>query len=157
MSIRDAQASDLDAIMGLICALAEYENMSDEVGFDPAELEHWLFGPHPAARVLLSNDPAGRVVGMALYFSTFSTFLGRPGIWLEDLFVLPDYRGEGRGGALLQALRARTTGRVEWSVLDWNERAIDFYFRIGARPVDGWTRYRWTHGDGPSQPSDGPR
>ena len=81
--------------------------------------------------------------GMALYFRTYSTWLGRSGIWLEDLFVRPQFRGEGHGRALLDAVRARTDGRVEWVVLDWNESAIGFYRSLGAEPVDGWTRFRW--------------
>lgn len=157
MTIRDARLSDLDAIVSLIHALADYENMTEEVVLDPADLRTWLFGSEPAARVLVSEGPDGSVVGMALYFTTFSTFLGRPGIWLEDLFVLPEHRGEGRGLALLNALRSRSPGRVEWSVLDWNAPAISFYERLGARPLAGWTRYRWTADDGPSRAADGPR
>ncbi len=86
---------------------------------------------------------------MAMYFVTFSTWLGRPGLWLEDLFVRPEFRGEGLGRALLDAVRARTDGRVEWAVLDWNEPAIGFYRSLGAEPVEGWTRYRWLPGSGP--------
>jgi GNAT superfamily N-acetyltransferase len=151
MAIRDAGPADLAVVAGLIRALAAYEHLEDEVVFDDAELGRWLFGDEPAARVLLAGaDPEdrgdgeeGAVAGMALWFTTFSTFLGRPGIWLEDLFVLPEHRGRGYGLALLNALRSRTPGRVEWAVLDWNQPAIDFYQRLGARPVDGWTRYRW--------------
>ena len=84
------------------------------------------------------------MVGLALWYVTFSTFTGRPGIWLEDLFVLPEARARGHGRALLEALMQRTRGRLEWAVLDWNAPAIQFYERLGARPVDGWTRYRWT-------------
>ncbi|GAC1319265.1 MAG: GNAT family N-acetyltransferase [Acidimicrobiales bacterium] len=157
MTIRDARPSDLDAIVSLIHALADYENMTEEVLLDAADLRTWLFGTEPAARVLVSEASDGSVVGMALYFATFSTFLGRPGIWLEDLFVLPEHRGEGRGRALLQALRSRSPGRVEWSVLDWNEPAISFYEHLGARPLAGWTRYRWMDEAGPSQAADGPR
>ena len=83
------------------------------------------------------------MAGFALWFRTFSTFLGRPGIWLEDLFVRPSSRGRGHGRALLDALRELTDGRVEWAVLDWNESSIAFYESLGARPVPGWTRYRW--------------
>lgn len=157
MTIREAGAGDLDAIASLIRALADYERLTDEVVFDRADLDRWLFGKDPAARVLLTDDPSGRAVGMALYYVTFSTFLGRPGIWLEDLFVLPEWRGHGRGSALLEAVRARTDGRVEWAVLDWNQPAIDFYHRMGARPVTGWTRYRWAGTGAPSQAADGPR
>ena len=86
----------------------------------------------------------GEVAGFALYFTTFSTFRGDPGIWLEDLFVRPAFRKQGLGLALLQRLRDMTAGRVEWAVLDWNEPSIGFYQSLGARPVEGWTRYRWT-------------
>jgi GNAT superfamily N-acetyltransferase len=143
MPIRAAVASDLPTISGLIRALADYEELADEVAFDEAELGRWLFGNQPAAFVLLATEDDGAVAGMALWFPTFSTFLGRPGIWLEDLFVLPAHRGHGHGRGLLDALRALTPGRVEWAVLDWNQPAIDFYRRLGAEPVAGWTRYRW--------------
>ena len=85
----------------------------------------------------------GTVVGHALWFRTFSTFMGKSGIWLEDLYVRPAHRRQGHAGALMADLRARTDGRVEWEVLEWNEEAIDFYQRLGARPMAGWTRYRW--------------
>jgi GNAT superfamily N-acetyltransferase len=142
-SIRDAAADDLDQIGQLIVELAEYEEAADEVAFDRDELAQHLFGPTPAAHVLIAEAEPGEVAGMALWFPTFSTWLGRPGIWLEDLFVRPDFRGRGLGRALLEAVRARTDGRVEWAVLDWNQPAIDFYESLGARAVDGWTRYRW--------------
>ena len=148
MPIRQAQPGDLQEIVALIRALGDYEDMADEIELDPAEVGSWLFGPDPPARVLLATDPAGAVAGMALYYVTFSTFLGRPGIWLEDLFVRPESRGQGHGSALLRALRERTEGRVEWSVLDWNQPAIDFYRSIGAEPVEGWTRYRWSPASG---------
>jgi len=141
--IRDAIPSDLATIAALIRALAEYEDLTHEVVFDEEELGRWLFGPEPAAAVLLATDGDGEVMGMALYHATFSTFLGRPGIWLEDLFVRPEVRGRGHGKALLDALMQRTTGRLEWAVLDWNQPSIDFYRSLGARPVEGWTRYRW--------------
>jgi GNAT superfamily N-acetyltransferase len=99
----------------------------------------------PAARVLIAetSDAAAVVAGFALWVPTFSTFTGHPGIWLEDLFVKPEHRGKGFGRALLQALRTMTDDRIEWAVLDWNQSSIDFYRALGARPVDGWTRYRW--------------
>ena len=103
----------------------------------------WLFGEHPAARVLLATEGDDEIVGMALYHGTFSTVLGKPGIWLEDLFVRPSARGRGHGRALLEALMERTPGRLEWAVLDWNEPAIEFYRRAGAAPVEGWARWRW--------------
>jgi GNAT superfamily N-acetyltransferase len=147
VTLRDAQPEDLDEICALIRELAEYEQMSDEVAFDREELGRHLFGAAPAAQVTLAEqevDGGDRVVvGFALWFPTFSTFLGRPGIWLEDLFVRPEARGRGHGLALIQSLRDRTDGRVEWSVLDWNEPSIRFYQSLGAHPVDGWTTYRW--------------
>jgi len=141
--IRDARPDDLDEICALIVELADYEQAPDEVAFDRDEVGEHLFGDHPAAQVLMATNDAGVVVGMALWFRTFSTWVGRPGIWLEDLFVRPEHRANGHGRALLEAVRARTDGRVEWTVLDWNRSAIDFYDSLGAHPVDGWTRYRW--------------
>ena len=116
--------------------------MSDQVTFDRRLMADQLLAPDPVAHVILAED-AGEVAGFALWFWSFSTFLGRPGIWLEDLFVRPDFRGRGHGRALIERVRSLTDGRVEWSVLDWNEPAIAFYQRLGARPVDGWTTYRW--------------
>ena len=142
MSIRPAQPDDLGEICALIRELAEYEELAHEVVLDEAEVGRWIFEEHVASVLIAEDD--GEVAGMALWFPTFSTFLGRPGIWLEDLFVRPDRRGRGHGLALLQALRSMTDGRVEWAVLDWNEPSIRFYESLGARPVDGWTRYRWT-------------
>jgi GNAT superfamily N-acetyltransferase len=141
--IRDAIPDDLDEICALIDELAAYERLEHEVVYDRQVLAAHLFGPQPAARVALSVTDDGDVAGMALWFPTFSTFLGVPGIWLEDLFVRPAYRGRGYGSSLLHYLRSLTEGRVEWAVLDWNEPSIAFYDRLGATPVDGWTRYRW--------------
>ena len=145
MPIRPAQPADIDDIAALIHELAEYERLTDEVVFEQATLAEHLFGERPAASVVIAEDDGtGHVAGMALYFTTFSTFLGRPGIWLEDLFVRPAFRGKGYGAALLQHLRTLTDDRIEWAVLDWNTPAIDFYRSLGAVPVEGWTRYRWT-------------
>ena len=141
--VRPAVADDLPEIVSLIRELAEYEHAADEVVLDVDELRGHLFGPSPAASVLMAVDAAGAVVGFALFHGTFSTWLGKPGIWLEDLFVRPEARGAGHGMALLAALRELTDGRVEWAVLDWNEPSIRFYESLGARPVEGWTRYRW--------------
>jgi GNAT superfamily N-acetyltransferase len=102
-----------------------------------------MFGPEPVVKVSLATDDGGTVVGCAVWFRTYSTFTGRLGIWLEDLFVRPEHRGRGHGRALLDHLRALTDGRVEWSVLDWNAPAIAFYEQLGARPHAGWTTYRW--------------
>jgi len=150
MTIREASSDDLAEIAALIHELAAYERAAHEVAFDLAELDRHQFGTEPAARVLMADTADGHVAGMALYFTTFSTWLGRPGLWLEDLFVRPQFRGGGHGRALLDAVRERTDGRVEWAVLDWNEPAIGFYRSLGAEPVDGWTRYRWLPGTGPS-------
>jgi GNAT superfamily N-acetyltransferase len=133
----------------MIHELAVFEEAPDEVAFDRAELAGHLFGPSPAARVHIA-EVDGAVAGMAVFFPTFSTWVGRPGIWLEDLFVRPAFRRAGVGAALLDSLVAATDGRVEWSVLDWNESALAFYRSRGARPVEGWTRYRLDPGTGGS-------
>ena len=144
--IREATEADVDEILALIGELATYEELAHEAVATTDLLREHLFGPPPAAHVLLVEASDGVVAGMALWFRTFSTFLGVPGIWLEDLFVRPEHRGSGYGKALLERLRAMTDGRVEWAVLDWNQPSIDFYRRLGAEPVDGWTRYRWVRG-----------
>ena len=144
MPIRQASAADTAEICALIRELAGYEQLAHEVELDEAEVERSLFGPSPAASVLIAEtDADAAIAGFALWFPTFSTFLGRPGIWLEDLFVRPGHRGHGYGLALLERLRSMTDGRVEWNVLDWNQPAIEFYRSLGAEPVEGWTRYRW--------------
>jgi len=140
--IRDARPGDVDAIVGLIRALAEYENMTDDVVLDPRSFGEHLFGPDAVASAIVAVDDEG-LVGYALFFPTFSSFLGRPGLWLEDLFVLPGSRGHGHGRALIEGVRARTDGRLEWNVLSWNESAIGFYRSLGAGPLDGWITYRW--------------
>jgi GNAT superfamily N-acetyltransferase len=140
--VRPATVADLDDICALVRELAHYERLSDEVGFDIEQMRLHLFGPDPAASVLMAEADDGETAGFALYFRTFSTFLGKPGIWLEDLFVRPAHRKRGHGLALLQALRAMTDGRVEWAVLNWNEPSIAFYRDLGATPVEGWARYR---------------
>lgn len=146
MSVRPARPQDLAEICALIRELAEYEEAAEEVVLDEADVGRWLFEERVAS-VLIAEADTGEVAGMALWFPTFSTWLGRPGIWLEDLFVRPEHRAQGHGRALLQALRGLTDGRVEWAVLDWNEPSIRFYESLGARPVDGWTRYRWEPDD----------
>ncbi len=143
MTIRDAAAADLDEILALVRELAEYEREADAVEFDREVFAGHLFGPDPVARALVAEHDDGAVVGMALYYRTFSTWLGRDGIWLEDLFVRPAYRRHGYGRALLEELRARTDDRVEWAVLDWNAPAQEFYRAIGASPVEGWSIWRW--------------
>jgi GNAT superfamily N-acetyltransferase len=142
VTIRDAVRADVPAIHALVRELAEYERLAEAVVSDEALFEEHLFGPGAVASALVAEDD-GAVVGFALWFRTFSTFLGRPGIWLEDLYVRPSARRNGHGRALLEALRAKTDGRVEWSVLDWNELAQGFYRRLGAAPLDEWTTWRW--------------
>ena len=143
MSVRPALPSDLAEIDALIRELAVYERMEADVVFAPAQLHDALFGPDPVAHVLVAEADDGTVAGMALWFPTYSTFLGRRGIWLEDLFVRPAHRRRGHGRALLAELRSMTDGRVEWDVLDWNTSAQEFYDELGAGAVTGWVRYRW--------------
>lgn len=142
MLLRDAVEGDLDVICDLIGELAEYEGLAREVTYDRERMREELFGPAPAAHVTLAIADDGEVAGMALWFRTFSTFLGRAGIWLEDLFIRPPYRRRGLASALIRHLRTLTDGRVEWAVLDWNEDALALYRGLGAEPVEGWTRYR---------------
>ena len=146
--IRPAQPSDLDTVVALIGELAEYEHLAHEVVLDRDELAGHLFGARPYAEVLIAEADDGVAVGFALFFHNFSTFLGRPGIHLEDLFVRPDHRGTGHGIALLRELgriaRDRGCGRIEWNVLDWNEPSIAFYRSLGAQPMEEWLLYRLT-------------
>lgn len=145
--IRPATVNDTRTICELIRALAEYEQLSHAVVLEEDRLREYLFGPRRYAEVLMAEE-GERVVGFALFFHNFSTFLGRPGIYLEDIFVRPEYRGRGHGKALLAAIARlaveRGCGRVEWSVLDWNEPSIAFYRSLGAVPLDDWTTYRLT-------------
>lgn len=146
MPVRAATEDDLDEICAMVHELAEFEQAPDEVALDPEDLRRHVFGPDPVAHVFIAyveDDPA-RAAGMAVWYRTYSTWVGRPGVWLEDLFVRPEYRRLGLARQLLDALADRTEGRVEWSVLDWNEGAIAFYDGLGAAPVPGWSRYRWT-------------
>ncbi len=142
--IRPATVDDVPTIFAMIKGLAAYEKLSDMVTATEDGIRATLFGPRPAAEVLLASR-AGECRGFALFFGTYSTFLGKPGVYLEDLFVDPDWRGQGIGRALLEAItalaRERGCGRVEWEVLDWNAPAIDFYERLGAKPQGGWTKY----------------
>ena len=145
LSIRSATPADISLIGQFIRDLAEYEKLAHEVRFDEAVMAQKLFGPRPFAEVLI-GEIDGTPQGFALFFHNFSTFEGRPGIYLEDLFVRPDARGSGLGKALLGKLAAlavdRDCARLEWAVLDWNTPAIDFYKALGARPMDEWTVYR---------------
>ena len=147
LRIERATERDVPLILRLIKELAEYERMSDEVVATEDGLRRTLFGPRPAAEVVVGyagDEPAG----FALFFHNYSTFLGKPGLYLEDLFVVPKFRGRGYGKALLVHLARlaveRGCGRFEWSVLDWNEPAIGFYKKLGATPMDAWTIMRVT-------------
>ena len=146
MEYRFAQRQDCPLILEFIRALAEYEHMSDEVVATPELLEEWLFNQRKA-EVIFALD-AGKEVGFALFFHNFSTFLGRAGIYLEDLFVMPEYRGKGYGKGLLTALARITVqrgcGRLEWACLNWNQPSIDFYLSMGAVPMNDWKVYRIT-------------
>ena len=145
LTIRAATEADLGTIEELIRALAEYERLTHELAMDAGLLRRGLFGERPYAEVLIGEE-GGDAAGFALFFHNFSTFLGRPGIYLEDLFVKPEHRGKGYGRALLRRLAElaveRGCGRLEWAVLDWNEPAIGFYKKLGARPNDDWTVFR---------------
>jgi GNAT superfamily N-acetyltransferase len=145
--IERARERDVPVILHLIKALAEYEKMTDQVVASEDDIRASLFGTRPAAEVVLAYD-GDRPVGFALFFHNFSTFLGRRGLYLEDLFVVPESRGRGIGRALLAHLAAiaveRRCGRLEWAVLDWNEPAIGFYRRMGARVLDDWRICRVT-------------
>ena len=145
LQLRPAEAADVPVLHQLIGELAEYERLSHRVVGTPADLRRHLFGEprYAAAMLALWNQ---EVAGYALYFHNYSTFQCRPGLYLEDLFVRPGLRGRGIGGELLRALERRARelgcGRLEWSVLDWNQSAIDFYRRFGAAPNEGWTLFR---------------
>lgn len=147
LQIQPVAVADVPTILALISELAEFERLSHEVVATEDSLRATLFGPRPAAEVVIGRL-AGEVVGFALFFPNYSTFLGRPGLYLEDLFVRPKFRGQGHGEQLLRHLAQlcveRNYGRLEWSVLDWNQRAIDFYKSLGARPMDEWTVFRVT-------------
>ena len=146
-SVRPARESDVPAIVTLIKDLATYEREPDAVKVTSAQLDAVLFGEPPAAYALVA-EVDGKVGGFALYFLNFSTWEGVSGIYLEDLYVRPEHRGAGLGQSLLTSLAeiavSRGYARVEWSVLDWNQPAIDFYRRMGAVAMDGWTVFRLT-------------
>jgi GNAT superfamily N-acetyltransferase len=145
--IRKAEEKDIPIILTLIKELAEYEKLSGEVKADEKILKNSLFGNKAYAEVLIA-EYNGKIAGQAIYFYNFSTFLGKPGIYLEDLFVRPALRGNGIGKALLMHLirlaKEQDCGRVEWAVLDWNEPAINFYKNLSAAAMDEWTIFRIT-------------
>lgn len=144
LTFRYAERKDVSLILQFIKDLAEYEKMLDEVVADEATLEEWIFD-QKKAEVLFAMEE-GKEVGFALFFHNFSTFLGRAGLYLEDLFVQPEHRGKGYGKRILQKLAAiaveRKCGRLEWWCLDWNQPSIDFYLSLGAEPMSDWTVYR---------------
>jgi GNAT superfamily N-acetyltransferase len=144
-TLRDARREDVPAIVGLIRDLATYERQPEDCHADPALLERHLFGPRPYAEAVVA-EAASEVIGFALFFHNYSTWLTRPGLYLEDLYVRPESRGLGAGRALLAHLArlavSRGCGRMEWSVLTWNEPAIGFYRALGAVSMDGWRTYR---------------
>jgi len=147
LHIEAATVADVPVILRMIKALAEYERLTHEVVATEASVRDTLFGSGPSAEAVIAYAE-GTPVGFAVWFHNYSTFLSRRGLYLEDLFVLPEWRGRGIGGALLRHLAGvavdRGCGRMEWSVLDWNEPAIRFYRSLGARPMDEWTVYRLT-------------
>ena len=146
INYRYATEQDVPLILSFIRSLAEYEHMADEVVATEALLQEWIFEKRKAEVIFALED--GKETGFALFFHNFSTFLGRAGIYLEDLFVLPEYRGKGYGKGLIQTLARiaveRGCGRLEWWCLDWNTPSIEFYRSLGAVPMDEWTVYRIT-------------
>ena len=144
LTFRNAERRDTALILRFIKELADYEKMLDEVVADEATLEEWLFDKQKAEVIFAVVD--GREIGFALFFHNFSTFLGHAGIYLEDLYVMPEYRGKGYGKAILKKLASiaveRGCGRLEWWCLDWNKPSIDFYLSLGAEPMSDWTVYR---------------
>ena len=145
--IREATAEDVPALFALIKGLAEYERLLEQLSATEESLRCHLFGERQAAEAALAEED-GLAVGFAVYFHNFSTFLGKPGLYLEDLFVRPEYRGRGYGKALMvfvaRLAQARGCGRLEWSVLDWNRPAREFYRTLGAHPLDEWIGQRMT-------------
>ena len=145
--IKPATRAEVPLILQLIRELADYERAPDDAVATEAQLDKVLFGENPSAEVILAREGA-EPVGFAVYFFNFSTWLGQPGLYLEDLFVRPAHRGKGYGRLLLarlaQIARERGCGRMEWAVLDWNEPAIQFYKKLGAKPMEDWTVFRLT-------------
>lgn len=145
MKIRTVTIADIPLVYDFICAIASFEKLRHAVVASLSDLHDSFFGPHAVVHGLLLEHEQ-KVIGFALYYFNFSSFVGRPGLYIEDLFVLPEYRGTGGGSLLFDAMvkiaHERSCGRMEWSVLDWNQKAIDFYITKGAVAMDGWTVYR---------------
>jgi GNAT superfamily N-acetyltransferase len=144
--IRPAVEADVPELVAMIRELAEYEELADQVCATEDDLARALFAPDAVVFDTVVEDGNGGLAGHALWFRTFSTFLGKTGIWLEDLYVRPAHRRKGFATALVAHLREQTEGRLEWDVLEWNLTAMHFYQQLGARPMAGWTRYRWYEG-----------
>jgi GNAT superfamily N-acetyltransferase len=144
--IRPAVEADVPELLAMIRELAEFEHLADQVRVTEDDLARTLFGPETVVHDSVIDDGDGGLAAHALWFRTFSTFLGKTGIWLEDLYVRPAHRRKGYATALVDHLRGQTEGRIEWEVLEWNQAAMDFYQQLGARPMAGWTRYRWHEG-----------
>jgi len=146
--IRPTTAADAELICHFIRELARFEKLEDQMQATPELLREQLFSSNPVAHAVILEDAHGKPAGFALYFFNFSTFMGRPGLYLEDLFVLPEYRGLGFGKVLLtylaQVALQKNCARMEWAVLDWNKRAIDLYEALGAKPQSEWMTYRLT-------------
>lgn len=144
LEFRYAKRDDTELILSFIKNLAEYEKMSDDVVADTATLEKEIFDDKKAEVLFAEVD--GKEIGFALFFHNFSTFVGRSGLYLEDIYILPEYRGKGYGKAMLKKLASiaaeRNCGRMEWCCLDWNKPSIDFYLSLGAKPMSEWTTYR---------------
>ncbi len=144
LTFRNAERKDTPLIYQFIIELARYEELENEIITDVKTLEEWIFDKEKAEVIFAMED--GKEVGFALFFHNFSTFLGRAGVYLEDLYVKPEYRGKGYGKAILKKLAAiaveRGCGRLEWWCLDWNKSSIDFYLSLGAEPMSDWTVYR---------------
>jgi GNAT superfamily N-acetyltransferase len=140
--IRPAVEADVPELVAMVRELADFENLSDQVSITEEGLARTLFGPEAMAQDWVVEE-GGALVGHALWYRTFSTFLGKTGIWLEDIYIRPEHRRQGYASEILTRLRQETEGRLEWEVLEWNVPAMDFYERLGARQMAGWTRYRW--------------
>ena len=150
-SIRPANPDDIEDLLRLIRGIAEYENLTHQLEATPERLHMSLFGDQPVARSLIANASNAGAVGYAIFFYSFSTFLAKPGIYLEDLYVMPEYRGQGIGKALFRAVaeiaREEDCGRMEWMALDWNTPALDFYKANGACLLEEWRLHRYTEAD----------